>query len=327
VALDCLALAATLGNTQKRRVARVAQQRRETNMMHPTRRDFIALAAASLLPYPAAAQQAPLIARAIPSSGERIPAVGLGTAISGFMRGSAAQNAAGQVIAALVESGGRLIDTASSYGDAESVIGDVMTAGNLRPKIFIATKLESPDADELKRSLARLRTDKLDLLQLHNVSDPNQAMAKFKDWKAQGICRYTGITSTSHGDFAAVESVLHRERPDFVQIDYSLDDRLAESRVLPAAAEVKAGVLTALPFGHGRLFRSVRGTELPDWARAFAQSWAQFFLKYLLADERVTAVIPGTSDPAHMADNLGALRGPLPDVATRRRMVEFAQSL
>ena len=323
-----MALAAALGNTQGGCAAPVAEPRREAEMMHPTRRDFIALAAASLLPYPAAAQQAPLLlARAIPSSGERIPAVGLGTAVAGFTRGSAAGKAAGQVIATLVESGGRLIDTASSYGDAESVIGDVMAVGNLRPKIFIATKLESPDADELKRSLARLRTDKLDLLQLHNVSDPNQSMAKFKDWKAHGICRYTGITSTFHGDFAAVESVLRRERPDFVQIDYSLDDRLAEARILPAAAEVRAGVLTALPFGHGRLFRSVRGKELPDWARAFAQSWAQFFLKYLLADERVTAVIPGTADPAHMADNLGAMRGALPDAATRRRMIEFAQSL
>ena len=295
--------------------------------MHTTRRDFIALAAASLLPYPAAAQPAPLLARAIPSSGERIPAVGLGTAISDFMYRSAAQAAAGQVIAALLQCGGRLIDTASSYGDAESVIGDVMAAGKLRPKIFVATKLESPDGDELKRSLARLRTDKLDLLQLHNVSDASQSMAKFQDWKAQGLCRYTGITSTYHGDFATVESVLRREKPDFVQIDYSLDDRLAEDRILPAAAEAKAGVLTALPFGHGRLFRSVRGKALPDWAQPFAQSWAQFFLKYLLADERVTAVIPGTSDPAHMADNLGAMSGPLPDAATRRRMIEFAQSL
>ena len=296
-------------------------------MTNPSRRQFIALAAASLLPAPALAQaQAPL-ARAIPSSGERIPTVGLGTAIGDFMRGGAEESGPAQVIAALLEGGGKLIDTASSYGEAESLIGGVMAKGGLRPKIFVATKLESPDADELKRSLSRLKTDKLDLLQLHNVRDPNQSLAKFREWKARGICRYTGITSTSHGDFAAVESVLSRERPDFVQIDYSLDDRLAESRVLPAAAEVKAGVLTALPFGHGRLFRSVRGKELPDWARAFAESWAQFFLKYLLADERVTAVIPGTADPRHMADNLGAMRGSLPDAATRRRMVDFVQSL
>ena len=121
--------------------------------------------------------------------------------------------------------------------------------------------------------------------------------------------------------------MLQREKPDFVQIDYSLDDREAEARILPLAAEVRSGVLTALPFGRARLFRAVRGKPVPDWAAGFAGSWAQFFLKYLLGDERVTAVIPGTSDPAHMADNLGAMRGPLPDAEERKRMVAFIQSL
>ena len=229
--------------------------------------------------------------------------------------------------ATLVDAGGRLIDTASTYGDAESVLGSVIAATGLRDKVFIATKVEAPDAAELKRSLARLRTAKVDLLQLHNVRDPRQSLAQFKAWKAQGLCRYIGITSTYHGDFAAVEAVLGREKPDFVQIDYSLDNREAEKRILPLAAEVKAGVLTALPFGRGRLFRAVRGKEIPDWAKGFAGSWAQFFLKYLLADERVTAVIPGTSNPAHMADNLGAMRGRLPDPDQRKRMVTFVGSL
>ena len=152
-------------------------------------------------------------------------------------------------------------------------------------------------------------------------------MAQFKDWKAQGICRYTGITSTFHGDFAAVEAVLKREKPDFVQIDYSIDDRDVERRILPLAADVRAGVLTAQPLGRGRLFRVVRGQVLPDWAKDFANSWAQFFLKYLLADQRVTAVIPGTSNPAHMADNLGAMHGRLPDPDERKRMVALVDSL
>ena len=164
-------------------------------------------------------------------------------------------------------------------------------------------------------------------MQLHNVRDPQQSLAPFKAWQAQGLCRYIGITSTFHGDFAAVEAVLERERPDFVQIDYSLDDREAEKRILPLAAEVKAGVLTALPFGRGRLFRAVRGQAIPDWATGFAGSWAQFFLKYLLGDERVTAVIPGTSDPAHMADNLGAMRGALPNQEQRKRMAAFIDGL
>jgi aryl-alcohol dehydrogenase-like predicted oxidoreductase len=265
--------------------------------------------------------------RAIPGTGERVPAVGLGTASVFDSAEDTTRRAAGQVIQTLTNAGGRIIDTASSYGSAETVIGDVVASGGLRDKIFIATKLEEPDAAELKRSLARLKTAKLDLLQLHNVRDPMQSFAQFRDWKAQGACRYTGITSTSHRDFAAVEAVLTREKPDFVQIDYSLDDREAEKRILPLASEVKAGVLTALPFGRGRLFRAVRGKELPDWANGFAASWAQFFLKYLLGDTRVTAVIPGTSDPAHMADNLGAMRGRLPDPDQRKRMVAFIERL
>jgi len=197
----------------------------------------------------------------------------------------------------------------------------------LREKLFIATKLEAPDAAELRRSQTRLKTEKIDLLQFHNVRDPQASLKQFKDWKAQGVCRYIGITSTRHADFPAIEAVLGREKPDFVQIDYSLDDREAEKRILPLAAEIKAGVLTALPFGRARLFRAVRGKEIPDWARGFADSWGQFFLKYLLADPRVTAVIPGTGDPGHMTDNLGALRGPLPDPDQRKQMVAFADAL
>ena len=177
----------------------------------------------------------------------------------------------------------------------------------------------------LKRSLSRLKTEKLDLLQLHNVRDPQQSLAHFKEWKSQGICRYIGVTSTSHRDFAAVEAVLTREKPDFVQIDYSLDDREAAKRILPLAAELNAGVLIALPFGHRRLFHAVHGIEVPDWARGFAGSWAQFFLKFVLADPRVTAVIPGTTNPIHMTDNLGAMRGPLPDPDQCKRMVEFIE--
>jgi aryl-alcohol dehydrogenase-like predicted oxidoreductase len=172
-----------------------------------------------------------------------------------------------------------------------------------------------------------LQMQTFDLLQFHNVGDPQQSLAQFKEWKAQGACRYVGITSTRHQQYAAIEAVLLREKPDFVQIDYSLDDREAQKRILPAAAEVKSGVLTALPFGRARLFRAVRGKEIPDWAHGFAESWGQFFLKYLLSDPRVTAVIPGTADPAHMTDNAGAMRGPLPDPDQRKQMEAFADAL
>ena len=298
-------------------------------MIRMTRREFTGFAAVALLARPALAQtgEAPPITRAIPGTGERLPVVGLGTASVFARDDEPTRRTAGEVVATLVGAGGRVIDTASTYGDAESVLGGVIAAGGLRDKVFVATKLEAPDAAELKRSLARLRMAKVDLLQLHNVRDPGQSLGQFRAWKAQGFCRYTGITSTYRSDFAALEAVLGREKPDFVQIDYSLDNREAETRILPLAAEVKAGVLTALPFSRGRLFRAVRGKAIPDWANAFAGSWAQFFLKYLLGDERVTLVIPGTSNPAHMTDNLGAMRGRLPDAGERKRMVAFIDSL
>jgi aryl-alcohol dehydrogenase-like predicted oxidoreductase len=303
-------------------------------MVKLTRRQFanvpiaaLATGAASLA-LPAFAQPvSPLITRPIPSTGEPLPAVGLGTAAVFDSAEAATLQNARAVVRALIEDGGKLIDTASTYGDAERILGDVIGPADLRGKLFIATKLESPDVEELKRSLNRLQTAKLDLLQLHNVRNPQQSLGAFRGWKAQGVCRYIGITSTSHGAFAAVEAILGREKPDFVQIDYSIDDREAEQRILPLAAEVKAGVLTALPFGRGRLFRAVRDRSLPDWAQGFARSWAQFFLKYLLGDPRVTAVIPGTADLIHMADNLGAMRGPLPDPDQRRQMVNFIETL
>jgi aryl-alcohol dehydrogenase-like predicted oxidoreductase len=301
----------------------------------PNRREFTALVGtamgaaiggAMLVP-PALADTADIITRAIPDSGELLPAVGLGTAQIFNINDETTRQKAAAVIAALIADGGRVIDTASSYGEAEGVVGDVLAAGNLRQKVFIATKLEAPDEAELKNSLARLKTDKLDLLFLHNVRDRDQSLKQFKDWKKAGVCRLIGITSTFHGDYGAVEATLQRERPDVVEIDYSIDDREAEKRILPLAAELKAGVFTALPFGRGRLFRAVHGKELPDWARGFAASWAQFFLKYLISDPRVTTVIPGTADAAHMTDNLGAMRGSLPDPDLRKRMVAFIEGL
>jgi aryl-alcohol dehydrogenase-like predicted oxidoreductase len=299
-----------------------------------TRRDFAALAGGFLVSTKAistkamAQTEAPqLLTRAIPGSGEPIPVVGLGTAYVFDEDNETTRSKADAVVQALVKNGGRLIDTASTYGDAESVLGEVTTTAGLRDRLFIATKLEAPDAQELKRSLARLKTAKVDLLQLHNIRSKQQSLERFREWKKQGLCRYIGITSTSRRDYPAVEAALEREKPDFVQIDYSLDNRGAEKSILPLAAEVRAGVLTALPYGNGRLFRAVHGKELPDWARVFANSWGQFFLKYLLADPRVTAVIPGTADPTHMTDNAGAMRGPLPDAEQRRRMVEFVEQL
>ncbi len=294
---------------------------------HLTRREFAMATGAAMLASSARGETSGPLARAIPSSGELLPAVGLGTAQVFNTNDEPTRQKAAAVLAALIAGGGRLVDTSSVYGEAETVLGEVTASGGLRQKLFIATKLEAPDAAELKRSQARLQTQKFDLLQFHNVGNPQQSLAQFKEWKAQGVCRYIGITSTRRDQYAAIEAVLLREKPDFVQIDYSLDDRECQKRILPAAAEVKSGVLTALPFGRARLFRAVHGKELPDWSRGFAETWAQFFLKYLLSDPRVTAVIPGTADAAHMTDNLGAMRGPLPDPDQRRQMEAFADAL
>ena len=298
-----------------------------------TRREFLRLAgsAAALLAAPPLAQGAAgeILTRPVPSSGERLPAVGLGTSRVFNVGDDPARRAElAEVLRILVGGGGTIIDTATSYGAAEGVVGDLVAQAGLRKQVFIATKLRAPDAEELRGSLARLRTDRVDLLFLHNVRDPGQDLGAFRAWKAEGKCRYMGVTSTSERDYDAVEAVLKREKPDFIEIDYSLDNREVEERLLPLAAEMKAAVLIALPFGRARLFRAVRGKALPGWAREFdAASWAQFFLKFILAHPAVTAAIPGTSNPAHMADNLGAMRGRLPDAAQRRRMVEFIESL
>ena len=304
-------------------------------MSRISRREFTGLlaglGAAAMLPARSAAQSGatPVITKPIPRTGERVPAVGLGTARVFDVGDDATKRAAlTQVVRGLVAGGGAIIDTASAYGSSEAVVGDLVAQTGLRQKVFIATKLRAPDAAELQSSLENLRTKQVDLLQLHNVRVAEQSLEQFREWKSKGVCRYIGVTSTFHRDFAAVEAVVAREKPDFLQIDYSLDNREVEQRLLPLAAETGTAVLTALPFGRGRLFRAARGKPLPDWAQQFdAGSWAQFFLKFLLGHAAVTAVIPGTSNPTHMIDNLGAMRGRLPDAAERSRMVEFIQSL
>jgi aryl-alcohol dehydrogenase-like predicted oxidoreductase len=236
-----------------------------------------------------------------------------------------------KVVNDLLAQGCKVIDTASSYGAAESVLGDLLSDRD-RLKVFLATKIEDGSRNgglaEFRGSLERLRYRQADLLQQHNVQDPHQDLAPFRDWKAQGLCRYIGITTTSKNDYDAAEAVLRREKPDFFQVDYSLADRTAENRLLPAAHDVGAAVLTALPYGRSSVFTAVRGKSVPEWARDFgATTWAQFFLKFLLGHEAVTAVIPGTTNPAHLADNISAGRGPFPDAKQRKAMIDFFNEL
>jgi len=269
----------------------------------------------------------------IPHSGEQLPVVGLGTSVV-FQIGKDPNERAQRrdVLQVLVQGGGNLIDTASTYGSAEMVVGDLVAEEKLREKVFIATKGEvrsrSAMLAEFQESLRRLKTPKVDLMQLHNVRDASQSLALYREWKAAGLTRYTGITTSFNSDHEAVAACTAREKPDFVQVNYSIADRTAEKRALPAAKDAGAAVLCNLPFGRGGLFRLVRGKELPEWAAEFdAKSWAQFFLKFMLSHEAVNAVIPGTADAAHMKDNLGAGRGRLPDASMRKRMVEFVEKL
>jgi aryl-alcohol dehydrogenase-like predicted oxidoreductase len=299
-------------------------------MANYSRRETLMLAAglAATASAPGLAQSA-MNKRAIPHSGEMLPVVGLGTA-NNFGRASRADTR--KVIETLVKGGGSLIDTASTYGAAEEVIGAAVAGAKLRERVFIATKMEGETAaagqSEFDDSLRKLRVKQVDLMMLHNVSNPGQSLAYLRDWKVRGLTRYVGISSTFPRDFGAVEAVVKREKPHFVELNYSLGDREVEARLLPACADTGAAVLTALPFGRNSLFRVVRGKPLPDWASEFdAATWGQFFLKFLIGNKTVTAVIPGTTKADHMADNLAAGRGRLPDEAQRHRMVQFFEGL
>ncbi|OJU08964.1 MAG: hypothetical protein BGN86_00585 [Caulobacterales bacterium 68-7] len=294
-----------------------------------------AMAAPAFAQAPPQTAAGPVRTKPIPSSKEALPIVGIGTAIIfDYQNDPAKQAERAEVLKTLTQpGGGKLIDTAPSYGMAEERVGDLLQQLALRDKVFLATKIAAREdratqIASMERSKARLKTQSFDLMQAHNVADATYDIGLLRDWKAQKVCRYTGITSSFDGAYDALEQVLRREKPDFFQINYSLADRDAEARLLPAAADAGCAVLTNLPFGRNSMFAKVAGKPLPDFAKEFdAYSWAQFFLKYLLSHPAVTAVIPGTDKPQYMVDNLGAGRGKLPDAALRKRMVDYFTAL
>jgi aryl-alcohol dehydrogenase-like predicted oxidoreductase len=305
-----------------------------TTMTDPTRRTLLAAAASLPLARPALAAEPAMLAKPIPHSGERLPVIGIGTAIVFDYENDPAKQAERMgVIKALADGGGKLIDTAPSYGRAEDRLGEVVQATGARSRLFIATKVAAAQTREqqtasMKESQRRLKTEKFDLMQAWNVRTGDYDLGLLREWKAQGICRYVGITSSFDRDYPALLEVLKREKPDFFQINYSLGDRDAEAMLLPAAREAGCAVLTNGPFGRNSLFARVRGLPLPPFAAEIdATSWPQFFLKYLVSHPTVTAVIPGTDKPEYMLDNLTAGRGRMPDAAMRRRMEDFWASL
>lgn len=314
-------------------------------MVHDTRRTILKLGAglgmaAALGIAPARAQAKPLLARKIPRSGEMLPVIGLGTAVVFDIGGDAAQRAGrGKVIRTFLDGGARLIDTAPSYGTAESVVGDLLAELKVRDRVFIATKTRVAGRDRssagMQQSQKRLRTGKIELMQIHNVGFAErdvvrEQLALLREWKARGVFRHIGVTHSQDQERAnpRLIEILQQEKLDFIQVNYSLAERSVEQKLLAAAADTGTAVMVNLPFARARLFRAVKGRKVPEWAKEFdAVTWGQFFLKYILAHEAVNIVLPGTDKPEYMVDNLDAGRGHLPDAATRRRMAEFIEPL
>jgi aryl-alcohol dehydrogenase-like predicted oxidoreductase len=285
------------------------------------------------------AADAPLIMKKIPSSGESIPAIGIGT----FRRYDVGPNAPErvelkEVLHLFAQQGGRVIDTApltdaSSYGQAETVVGDLVAELGNRNSYFLATKVGARGGKEeglrqIEQSFQALRTKQIDLIEVHNLIDTATELDTLRDLKEKGRIRYLGVSISSDDQHAELEGIMKAQKLDFIQVDYALDSRAAADRVLPLAIDRGIAVLVAVPFGRGRLFQAVQNQKLPDWASEFdCQSWAQFFLKYLISHPAVTCPIPGTAQLKYLADNLGGARGRLPDAAMRKRMEQFMDGI
>lgn len=273
-----------------------------------------------------------LIRHAIPSSGEKLPAIGVGMR---NYRTEWAENGLGEyrrTIEVFHELGGRVLDTAPSYGDSESVLGGILDDLGIREDLFIATKVDregrEAGIERMEASLDKIGTDHVELMQVHNLRDAATQLETMRQWRDEGRIRYVGITTSFEGQYEDFERVMKNEELDFIQVDYSLGNRNAAQRILPLARDRGMATLINLPFGRGKLFEAVGDRELPEWAREFdAESWAQFFLKYVISHPAVTVAIPGMTQPKHARDNAGAMRGRLPDQSERERMERMFDSL
>jgi diketogulonate reductase-like aldo/keto reductase len=281
----------------------------------------------------AIAQSSALLKRPIPRTGELLPAVGVGTWQTFDVGVEAPERTElKQVLRLLVDGGGSVVDSSPMYGEAERVVGDLSAELRLREKLFFATKVWTRGRDagirQMESSLKLMRTRRMDLMQVHNLQDVAVHAKTMREWKDAGRIRYLGITHYYSGAYAELERLVTSREWDFVQFNYSMAEREAEARLLPACAESGVAVIANRPFSMGALFPRVRGRELPAWAAEFdCRSWAQFFLKYILSHPAVTCAIPGTSRVAHLKDNLQGGIGRLPDAKMRRRMVEHLERL
>jgi len=273
-----------------------------------------------------------MLMRTIPSSDEKLPVVGLGTWRTFDVElTSDTRRQLEDVLSLFVKFSGRVIDSSPMYGRAEQVIGDLTATLGIRDKLFVATKVwtrgKESGISSMERSMGRLRTKRIDLMQVHNLVDVHTHLATLREWKEQGRIRYVGITHYESGAFGEVEKIMRSEKLDFVQINYSVMEREAEERVLPLARERGIAVIVNRPFGGGDLFARARAKQLPDWAAEFdVRSWAQFFLKWIAAHPAVTCAIPATDNPRHLEDNMQGGIGRLPGAKMRQRMVELISS-
>jgi aryl-alcohol dehydrogenase-like predicted oxidoreductase len=276
--------------------------------------------------------QGTLLMKPIPSTGEQLPVVGIGTARRYDVGESAEERAPLlEVLRELPRLGGRVVDTAPSYGAAESVLGDLIAELRNREELFIATKVRQPSREEglaeLERSLQRLRMERLDLVKVHNLVGWQEMLPVLRDWKAAGRIRYLGISTSRDDQYDELAAVMEAEALDCIQVDYALDNRTAEARLLPLARERGMAVFVNLPFGRGRVFERFADRPVPEWASELGiVSWAQLALAFVVSHPAVTCAIPGTATLPYARDNLGTLRAQLPDEAIRERMVALVEA-
>ena len=275
-----------------------------------------------------------LVTQPIPSTGERLPVIGIGTARRYDVAASdAALAPLREVVRNFTRMGGKLIDTAPAYGSAEPVVGNLVAQAGNRNQLFLATKVgrgrQGVEAGraEMEQSLKQLKVEKVDLMQVHNLGGVDEMLPVLREWKEAGKTRYIGATCTSKDQYPEVERLLRTQQMDFIQVDYAIDNRDVEERILPLAQDRGVAVLTALPFGRGRVLGAFGQQPVPAWAQELGiKTWAQFALKYIVSHPAVTVAIPGTAKMEYLTDNLGAARGPMPDAAARRRMAALVNA-
>jgi diketogulonate reductase-like aldo/keto reductase len=302
--------------------------RREAALLIARSSTGLLLAQTTLTAQPPKLEKGPLLQRAIASSGELLPVIGLGSwQVFDVGPGTDERRPLEEVLFRFVALGGRVVDSSPMYGRAEQVIGDIAAKLGLHAALFLATKVWTTGKEEgvasMERSFARLQTKKLDLIQVHNLIDARTHLATLRSWKEEGRVRYIGITHYASSAYSEVAKLLRSEKIDFLQINYSLGEPEAEKEILPLAQDRGVAVLVNRPFGGGDLFSRVRQKPVPEWAVEFdCDSWAQFLLKWIVSHPAVTCAIPATANVHHLEDNMQAGIGRLPDTTQRRRMVE-----